>query len=135
MVALLTTLAASVFAGSGEEQASETSAAQPVYEEISSSQAAKIAKDPNVFILDVRTPAEYAAGHITDATLLPVQDLASRISEISQYKDTEILVYCRSGNRSTTASQILMNAGFTNIKNLKYGLIEWAGEGLPLTTE
>ncbi len=73
-------------------------------------------------LLDVRTLEEYKMGHIEGATLIPVSELANRIDEIEDYKDVPVLVYCRSGNRSITASQILIESGFKHIVNLRRGI-------------
>jgi thioredoxin len=86
-------------------------------------------------ILDVRTPAEYHKGHIAGAKLIPLQQLESRWKEIENYKDTDILVYCRSGNRSTVASQILVKQGFTKLHNLRHGVIGWEKAGEKLVAE
>ena len=80
---------------------------------------------PDLLILDVRTQGEYDDGHICNATLIPVTELESRISEIESYVDTEILVYCRSGSRSATASQILVDNNFTKVYNMLGGFTTW----------
>ncbi len=64
-------------------------------------------------ILDVRTQEEYDAGHIEGATLIPVLELSDRLDELD--KGSELLVYCRTGNRSSSAVEILENAGFTKL--------------------
>lgn len=107
----------------------------PGYWELSSDEADDLIKNINPFILDVRTKGEYLKGHLEDAYLLPVQILEREIGLIEQYKDQDILIYCRSGNRSTVASKILLNAGFTNVYNLRYGLNEWTAEGYPVVVE
>ena len=84
---------------------------------------------PDLLILDVRTQGEYDDGHICNATVIPVGELESRISEISSYNDTEILVYCRSGSRSASASQILVNNNFTKIYNMLGGFTAWVSSG------
>lgn len=76
-------------------------------------------------LLDVREPEEYQARHIDDALLIPVGQLASRIDEIDEYKDATVLVYCRSGNRSVTAANILIDNGFKNVHNLSTGINGW----------
>lgn len=80
-------------------------------------------------LLDVRTPEEFASGHIAGAVNISVESLASRLSEVPQ--DQPVVVYCRSGNRSATASQILSNAGYTGIYDLG-GINAWQSAGLPV---
>jgi len=77
------------------------------------------------FILDVREPHEYAIVNI-GAPLIPVGQLADRVSEIPVPKDAEIIVHCKSGGRSQKASQTLKAAGFTNVSNLAGGITAWA---------
>lgn len=81
------------------------------------------------FILDVRTPNEYHRGHLQNAKLIPVQQLENRLREIKKYKNKDILVYCRSGNRSTVASQLLINHGFKKLYNMRYGIKDWKAKG------
>ena len=88
-------------------------------------------KSPVPFILlDVRTPEEYAEGHIKGALLIPVQELQQRISEVP--KDKQVYVYCRSGVRSVRASNILVNAGYTRIENVLGGFMAWKDAGYPV---
>ena len=83
----------------------------------------------NYLLLDVRTQEEYDEGHIAEAVLIPHNELADRLSEIEGYD--KVLVYCASGNRSVTASQILINAGYKEVYNLKGGFSAWqAGVGV-----
>jgi len=84
------------------------------------------------FLLDVRTPGEYQRAHLAGATLIPVQELQQRLAELEQYKDQDILIYCASGNRSTVASKILIDAGFKRIYNLSTGIRGWMQAGLPV---
>ncbi len=81
------------------------------------------------FLLDVRTPEEFGTGHIAGAANISVQTLADRLSEVPQ--DQPIVVYCRSGNRSAQAAQILQAAGYTGVYDLG-GVIDWTAAGLPL---
>ena len=80
-----------------------------------------------VFILDVRTQEEYDAGYIRGSTLIPVQELKERLDEVP--KDKKILVYCRTGRRSTQASEILADNGFKEIYNMKGGIVDWTNAG------
>lgn len=62
-------------------------------------------------LLDVRTPAEFSDGHVDGATNIPVQELASRMAEVGP-KTRPVVVYCRSGARSATATGMLKSAGY-----------------------
>ena len=88
-----------------------------------------IENDDNVTLLDVRTIEEYKEGHIRDATLIPVQVLAQKIDMLKESKNKKILVYCRTGNRSISASRILEAHGFVPI-NVKGGIMSLQGAGI-----
>lgn len=95
----------------------------------------KAIKADSVQLLDVRTPQEYAEGHIDGALNIDVQsDDFPKMAEKDLSKDSTILVYCRSGRRSMDAAKILTKLGY-KVVNLKGGVIEWKEEGLPVTSE
>ncbi len=100
------------------------------YEEVSAQDFATAINDQNTFLLDVRTEGEYNRGHIDGATLIPVEDLANRLGELESVKDKKVLLYCRSGNRSTVAANILKEAGFSSLVNLSTGIRGWERAGL-----
>lgn len=83
-------------------------------------------------LLDVRTPQEYADAHIGGAELIPLQELSTRWTEIEEYKDQPVYLYCRSGNRSRSASQVLLDKGFTEVYNLDRGIGSWMAQSLPV---
>lgn len=87
-----------------------------------------LAHDENVTLLDVRTIQEYKEGHLQDATHIPVQSLSQNLGMIKQNKNKKILVYCRTGSRSVSASHILEAHGFTPV-NIKGGIIALTSEG------
>jgi len=88
--------------------------------------------DTNITLLDVRTKEELKTdGAIKNHILVPLQILERNLDKLERYKGTKIFVYCRSGNRSITASRILSNAGFKSY-NIKGGIIEWKNEQLPV---
>ena len=89
-------------------------------------------RDEGAFLLDVREPDEWAAGHIPDATLIPLGQLASRVGELERHR--KVVVVCRSGNRSAEGRDILLAAGFPAVTSLDGGLTEWAQAGLPMET-
>jgi rhodanese-related sulfurtransferase len=87
------------------------------------------ASGERLFFLDVREPAEYAEAHIAGSTLIPLGQLAHRIGKLPQ--DQPIVAVCRSGNRSGVALSLLRRAGFTNVLNLRGGMLAWTRSGLP----
>lgn len=113
----------------GTIEAIEYTASQ--YREVSAREAVGLIANVHPLILDVRTEPEFAAGHLENAMLIPVQELESRIAELSANKQQPVLVYCASGNRSTVASKLLVEAGFMQVSNLRRGIAEWDREGLP----
>jgi len=102
------------------------------YNELSTEQAVKVLQNTNPLILDVRTQGEFQQGHIEGANLLPVQALQQNMQSLAAYKDQDIFIYCATGNRSTVASRILIEAGFKKIYNLRYGISDWAQRGNPV---
>ena len=80
-------------------------------------------------LLDVRTPEEFASGHIPGAINIAVDQLPQRLSEVPQ--DRPVVVYCRSGSRSGQAAQILDRAGYAQIYDLG-GIVTWAQQGFPV---
>ncbi len=99
--------------------------------EISVAQAAA-KRDAGAFILDVREPDEWTEYHIPGATLISLGDLAARVNEVP--RDKEVVVVCRSGNRSQAGRDILVSAGFTKVTSMAGGLKEWAAAKLPTVT-
>ena len=98
------------------------------YEQISSQQAKNLMDTGSDYIiLDTRTEEEFAEGHIPNAILIPHYEIAQRAEKELPDKDQLILVYCRSGNRSKQASQILADLGYTNVKEFG-GIIDWKYE-------
>jgi len=81
-------------------------------------------------VLDVRTPEEFAEGHIAGAKLIPVKELENRLAEVPN--DRQVYVYCRSGVRSVQASEILASAGYTHIENIEGGIKAWQASGYPV---
>lgn len=89
-------------------------------------------KSDSVQLLDVRTPEEYAEGHINGAININVQSDKFRETAVKKLsKDSAVLVYCRSGKRSLTAAEILTKLGY-KVVNLKGGIIDWKENGRPL---
>jgi rhodanese-related sulfurtransferase len=102
------------------------------YRAVSAKEAQEVIRTFSPLILDVRTPKEYKQARLADATLLPVQDLQKRWKELASKKDDPILIYCATGNRSTVASKILIDRGFTRIFNLRHGIVDWYRKRYPV---
>lgn len=104
------------------------SSAQTLPAAINVVQAAQMRSD-GAFILDVREQVEWDEYHVPDSTLIPLGTLASRVSELP--RDKEIVVVCRSGNRSQEGRDILLRAGFTDVTSMSGGLVDWRSQGFP----
>ena len=122
---ILTLLTGILLAACGESGENNTSA---VYLNITAEEAkALMDSEEGYIILDVRTQAEYDAGHIPGAILIPHTEIADRAETELPDKDQLILIYCRSGNRSKQAAEILVELGYTNIREFG-GIHDWPYE-------
>ena len=92
--------------------------------------AASLRGQPDVVTLDVRTPEEYAQGHIPGVVPIPLDQVPSRLAEIP--KDKTVIVTCRSGNRSNQAAQLLRQRGYDNVHNMLGGITAWEQAGYPV---
>jgi rhodanese-related sulfurtransferase len=100
-----------------------------IWTEISIQQAAE-RRTAGAFMLDVREPDEWQQIHIPGATLIPLGELPQRLSELP--KDQEIVVVCRSGNRSQAGAEVLAKAGFSGVTSMAGGMNQWSAAGLPV---
>ena len=101
------------------------------YQQITQEEAKEMMDSQEVIILDVREQGEYDSGHIPGAVLLPVGTIdETTAAEVIPEKDSTVLVYCRSGNRSKTASSTLAELGYTNIYEFG-GINTWPYETEP----
>jgi rhodanese-related sulfurtransferase len=92
------------------------------------------AAEAGTVVVDVRTPGEYAAGHVDGAINVDVEsaDFATQIETLP--KDTQYAVYCRSGRRSALATDQMAGAGFTSLVNLEGGIADLQAAGAPIVT-
>ncbi len=88
-----------------------------------------IGEKPHLVILDVRTVSEFDSGHLEGAINIPVEALSGSLSELNP--NDELLVYCRTGNRSTTAVGILRENGYDQIYHMDGGIVAWNSAGFP----
>ena len=93
---------------------------------------ARAERENGAFILDVRTQEEWDAGHIPEATLIPLDQLPARINEVPQ--DQRVVVVCRSGNRSAQGRDILKQAGWTLVTSMAGGMNQWTAAGYDFIT-
>jgi rhodanese-related sulfurtransferase len=117
------------------------------YQNVTVSDAKKMLERGNVFLLDVRVPAEYDAGHIEGATLIPLKNafgstlkdpdelLVAHMGELPKNKYTKILVYCKVGGRGATASQMLADADYKRVYNMQGGLTDWVKAKYPIVVQ
>ncbi len=82
-------------------------------------------------VLDVRTPAEYAASHVPGAMNIPHDELAARLSDLDSDLDRPIVVYCKSGRRAEMAATVLVGAGYTGIHHLVGDMDGWLANDRP----
>lgn len=78
----------------------------------------------NFVLIDVREPHEHDAFNV-GGSLIPLGSLTSRLNELEDNKDDEVIVYCRSGQRSGVAKEVMQRAGFKNVRNLLGGMLDW----------
>ena len=106
-------------------QSSETNVE---YRRITASEARKMLdENPNIIILDVRTPEEFKEERIAGAILLPIAEIKDRAATVLPDKDAIILVHCRLGRRSEESARMLIELGYTNVYDFG-GLADWKYE-------
>jgi len=91
------------------------------------------AVEPDVYLLDVREPEEWAAGHAPDAHHMPMMEVPVRLAEVPT--DTPVVVVCRSGGRSGQVVSYLVGNGWGNVRNLDGGMQSWAASGRDMVSE
>lgn len=97
-------------------------------EEITTSELAdKLNRGEQVNLVDVRERDEWQAGHIPQARLIPMSEIAGRLSELEQYDDDPLVLICRSGGRSTRVSEYLAMQGY-KVVNVAGGMLAWNGD-------
>ena len=102
------------------------------YEDISVEQAKELIEtNPSLVILDVRTEAEFNGEHIERAINIPLDELQQRLGELDP--NDKILVYCRTGNRSTKAAEILVENGVSGFYHMRGGIVAWKQKGYSVT--
>ena len=88
----------------------------------------KLRENNDIILLDIRTKEEYDEKHIPNCILIPLDNLNNEVENKIENKESEIIVYCRSGRRSKLACQKLVNLGYRNLYNLEGGIKNWKYE-------
>lgn len=96
---------------------------------ISSEEAHQLVEQQGGALIDVRTPEEFAQGHVEGARNIPVQEIANRLTDVGD-PEKPVVLYCRSGRRAAKAQEILEQAGFKKVANLG-GMSAWYGAAPP----
>ena len=88
--------------------------------------------DESTYVLDVRSPEEYASGHVPGAVNIPYDQIASRMAEVP--KDKDVVLYCKSGRRAGIAAEVLAGQGYTRLQHLEGDIVAWVDKGRPVET-
>ena len=83
-------------------------------------------------LIDVRSPEEYASGHIPGAINMPHKSIDEYISDLQEHKDKPIILYCRSGRRAKLAMKVLQEQDFTDVMHLEGDILGWNEAGYPI---
>ena len=84
----------------------------------------------DIYVLDVRSPEEYASGHVPGAVNIPYDQMASRVAEVP--KDKDVVLYCRTGRRAAIAAEVLAGHGYERLQHLEGDIVAWVEKGRPV---
>lgn len=115
-ILILVFIALMLFGCAEEETAYKTIDPETAYENLQ--------EDDSILLMDVRTKEEFLLGTIPGSVLVPLDTIEENMEDLYPDKEQEIYVFCRSGNRSQTASNLLIELGYTNVHDLG-GIIDW----------
>ena len=105
-------------------------ACAPDVPSVTPNQAADLLAESKAVIIDVREIEEWDEQHIKGAMFIPLTQIKKHIGSLAKYKDSTVIVQCRSGRRSSLAAGTLISAGFSKIYNLEGGILAWNKQGL-----
>jgi rhodanese-related sulfurtransferase len=103
------------------------------FTELKPAEAVRLINSAEPLLLDVREANEFDNGHINGARHISVGELDERISELEDWRERDILIYCRSGQRSARAAAVLKRHGFTRLHKLDGGIMAWQSANLPVS--
>ncbi len=99
---------------------------------VNPTQATQLINREDALVIDVRDPAEFAAGHVLGAKNLPLARVDSPGADLAKRKDRPVIIYCDGGERAAKAAAALRKQGFTRVANLSGGIGAWQQAGLPV---
>jgi len=102
---------------------------------IKAQEAVRLMNDENTVVLDVRLEKEFKEGHIMDSIHIPLGAIATRIKELTNYQDKDVILYCQTGMRSKQAGSILKKHGFTTMYSIEGGINGWLNANLPINKD
>lgn len=105
---------------------------RPGGKEVSPTDATLMINRENAVFIDVRSPAEFVAGHVADSINIPREKLSERVAELEKFKDRPLILNCASGVRAGGACTDLRKLGFDKVFSLAGGMNAWVQAGLPL---
>jgi rhodanese-related sulfurtransferase len=100
--------------------------------DVSVTDAVRLINQKDALLIDVREPAEFAAGHIPHARNVPAGQVKERLKEFEKFKSRPVIVHCRNGQRSGAAAAAFRQAGFAEAVKLRDGLTGWEQANLPI---
>ena len=115
-----------------ESSANNTASDLPGVRVVTPADANKLLADGSRTLIDIRTPEEYAEGHLAGSQLIDFKaaDFEDRLKELD--RNAQYVIYCRSGNRSGQARTLMTSLGFTDVADIDGGIQAWANAGLPV---
>lgn len=102
---------------------------------VGAAEAIRLMNHSDAVVVDVRTDKEYQEGHIMSSLHIPLGVIENRVSELQGYKNTPLVMVCRTGARSGQAATKLKKLGFEQVYNISGGMLAWQSANLPTTTE
>jgi rhodanese-related sulfurtransferase len=102
---------------------------------VSPSQMTQMINNENAKVVDIRSKDEFRAGHLPNALHIPAKDVLKRINELEAFKDTPVILICKTGTTAGASGAILAKAGFNKLHKLRGGILEWQGSNLPLVRD
>jgi phage shock protein E len=94
-----------------------------------------LALDADLLVLDVRTPEEYASGHVPGARNIPYDRIEESLPSLESARQQDVVVYCRSGRRAAVAIAALEKAGFEHVRHLEGDMLGWQDAQLPVQAD